>query len=74
MGFDSGLFTGMILIDLQKAFDTIDHEILLNKMKYFGFSQQVIKWFSSYLADRKFRICINNTFSESYALTCGVPQ
>ena len=73
-GFDSGLFTGMILIDLQKAFDTIDHKILLNKMKYFGFSQQVIKWFSSYLADRKFRTCINNTFSESYALTCGVPQ
>ena len=38
-GFDKGLLTGMILIDLQKAFDTIDHNILLEKMKYFNFSK-----------------------------------
>ena len=73
-GFDSGLFTGMILIDLQKAFDTIDHEILLNKMKHFGFSQQVIKWYYSYLSNRKFCINVNNTLSKPCTLTCGVPQ
>ena len=44
-GFDSGLLTGMILIDLQKAFDTIDHKILIEKMKCMGFSIDVIKWF-----------------------------
>ena len=38
-GFEKGLFTGMILSDLQKAFGTIDHQILVKKMKYLGFSK-----------------------------------
>ena len=45
--FEKGLFTGMVLIDLQKAFDTIDHQILLKKMKYLGFSKNTITWFKS---------------------------
>ena len=49
-GFEKGLMTGMILIDLQKAFDTIDHEILIKKMPYLGFSNQSIKWFQSYIS------------------------
>ena len=44
-GFDSGFHTGMILIDLQKAFDTIDHNILLLKMPSLGFSREVIDWY-----------------------------
>ena len=48
-GFESGKSTGMILIDLQKAFDTLDHDILLDKMKYLGFKSKTINWFSSYL-------------------------
>ena len=43
--FDEGLLTGMILIDLQKAFDTINHEILLNKLEAIGFSDKCIRWF-----------------------------
>ena len=48
-GFDSGLLTEMILIDLQKAFDTIDRKILIEKMKCMGFSNDVTKWFESYV-------------------------
>ena len=73
-GFDSGLYTGMILIDLQKAFDTINHCILLKKMKFIGFSDEAILWFSSYLSARKFKVVINNSYSTPGDITCGVPQ
>ena len=39
----------MILIDLEKVFDTIDHQILLKKMKYLGFSKNAVTWFKPYL-------------------------
>ena len=52
--FEKGLLTGMVLIELQKAFDTIDHQILLKKMKYLGFSRDTITWFKSYLCEWKF--------------------
>ena len=73
-GFDKGLFTGMILIDLQKAFDTIDHEIFLKKIKYLGFSKSTISWYKSYLEERYFVVNIENSFSEQASLDCGVPQ
>ena len=73
-GFEKGLFTGTILIDLQKAFDTIDHQILLKKMKYLGFSKNTITWFKSYLCERKFTISINTSYSSPSNLLCGVPQ
>ena len=73
-GFEKGLFTGMILIDLQKAFDTIDHQILLKKMKYLGFFKNTITWFKSYLCERKFKVSINTSYSSPSNLLCGVPQ
>ena len=42
--FESGLYTRMILIDLQKAFDTINHKIFINKMEFLGFSKYVVRW------------------------------
>ena len=73
-GFESGLYTGMILIDLQKAFDTINHDILISKMKHLGFSKEATLWFKSYLSNRKFKVHINKTFSESGNLLCGLSQ
>ena len=73
-GFDEGLLTGMILIDLQKAFDTIDHGVLFKKMKYLGFTNKTISWFRSYLKDRSFKVSIENVFSDSGSQLCGVPQ
>ena len=64
----------MILIDLQKAFDTINHVILVSKIKCLGFCEKACKCFQSYLSNRKFKVHINNTFSEPGNLPCGVPQ
>ena len=73
-GFNSGLLTGMILIDLQKAFDTIDHYILLQKLPPFGFSNEVIDWFRSYLHIRKFHVNVHDKFSTTAKLRCRVLQ
>ena len=73
-GFESGLYTGMILIDLQKAFDTINHDVLINEMKHLGFSEETTLWFKSYLSNRKFIVHINKATSEPGDLLCGVPQ
>ena len=64
----------MVLIDLLKAFDTIDHQILLKKMKYLGFSKNTITSFKSYLCEQQFKISINTTYSSPASLLCGVPQ
>ena len=64
-GFDSALLTRMILIDLQKAFYAIDHNILLLKMPSFGFSQDVINWYKSYLSSTKFHVNVHDKFFTS---------
>ena len=72
--FDSGLFTGVILIDLQKAFDTIDRNILLLKMPSLVLSCEVIDWYKSYLSSRKFHVNVHDKFSTFANLWCRVPQ
>ena len=64
----------MILIDLQKAFDTINHEILLGKLHAIGFSEKTVAWFKSYLSDRAFKVNINNHSSDLFKIPCGVAQ
>ena len=64
----------MILIDLQKAFNTINHEILLKKLEAIGFSNKCIRWFRSYLYERIFFIEIENQLSDYEKVSRGVPQ
>ena len=71
---DNGLYTGMVLLDLQKAFDTVDHDILLSKLKAVGANGNVIKWFDSYLSGRNQVVDVNGVFSPPHSITCGVPQ
>ena len=73
-GFDSNKSTGMVLIDLQKAFDTLDHKILLSKLKILGFNEKTVEWFSSYLTNRNFKIKLANSYSDLGTLDYGVPQ
>ena len=72
-GFDSGLLTGMILFDLQKAFDTINHDVLLRKMSAIRFSDRSINWFQSYLSNRSFRVNVQGKHSCIAKIDCGVP-
>ena len=64
----------MVLIDLQKAFDTIDYGILQDKMKCLGFSNSMVAWFNSYLTNRSFIVNIGKEYPSPGKLSCGVPQ
>ena len=70
-GFGDGLVTGMILIDLQKAFDIINHDILLKKLLVFLIT--LLNGFNP-LSNRKFMINLENPFSEVSRISCGMPQ
>ena len=72
-GFESGVSTRMILIDLQKAFDTLDYDILLDKMKYLGFTSKTIDWFSSYFKKRNIIVSLEKTLLETKNLTFSAP-
>ena len=59
-GFGKDLMTGVILIDLQKTFDAIDHDALLEKFRDIGFSNHAIGWFKSHLSNGLFRVNSEN--------------
>ena len=71
---DKGNFTGMFLIDLQKAFDTVNHTILLNKLKWLGADDLTVQWFRSNLTVITQVTDIGETMSGAKGVTCGVPQ
>ena len=74
INIDNGLLNGVIFINLKKAFDTIDHAILLRKLQIYGVDQNGIKFFKSYLSNCSQRCCVNDELSEAVPITCGVPQ
>ena len=71
---DSRKYGCGIFIDLRKAFDTVNHEILLMKMENYGIRGNMLNWFQSYLSNRKQYVNINNMSSELKEVKCGVPQ
>ena len=64
----------MILIDLQKVFDTINHDILLKKMSALRFFDRSINWFQLFLSNIRFRVNIQDKYSCIAKIDCGVPQ
>ena len=71
---DNGKFSCGVFIDLKKAFDTVNHEILLAKLENYGVRGVINSWFRSYLTDRKQNTEVNNVVSEAETTLCGVPQ
>ena len=70
---DRGMVNGVLLLDLKKAFDTVDHKILLKRLEFYGFEGITLHWFQSYLADRQQVCCVNGVVSSTKTISCGVP-
>ena len=71
---DNNRFGCGIFIDLQKAFDTVNHDILLRKLEHYGIRGNSLHWFKSYLKDRKQFVSVNGHSSSICNITRGVPQ
>ena len=74
LNIDKGLINGVLFLDLRKAFDTVDHKILIDKLKLYGITGNTLHWFTSYL-DKRYQTCkVNNVRSARKLIECGVPQ
>ena len=71
---DKGGYAGGVLMDLSKAFDTLNHELLIAKLDAYGFSKSALKLVYSYLKNRWQRVKVNSSFSSWTELLLGVPQ
>ena len=71
---DMGKYVVGVFLDLKKAFDTVDHTILLRKLEQYGIRGKTLRWFESYLSNRTQYVEYNNSKSDTEIITYGVPQ
>ena len=74
VNLDRKMFNLVVLIDLKKTFDTVDHQILLRKLELYGIKGQALTLLRSYLTNRNQKCQIKNSFSSERQIKCGVPQ
>ena len=71
---DNNEIIGTVLLDLSKAFDLVSHRLLLEKLRYYQFSDRSLHWFKSYFDHRSQQVSISGTLSSSKLISSGVPQ
>ena len=71
---DEATITLATFIDLKKAFDTINHTVLIKKLEHLGIKGMVLEWCRNYLLNRKQSTVANGVVSEARNVVCGVPQ
>ena len=71
---ENGDFALGVFLDLSKAFDTVNHRILLNKLEVYGIRGLPLNWRKSYLSNRKQFVSYNDKLSSKGSISCGVPQ
>ena len=74
VNLDRKMFNLVVLIDLKKEFDTVDHQILLRKLELYGIKGQALSFLNSYLSNRSQKCQINGFLSSEKVIRCGVPQ
>ena len=74
LNLDKGQYTSVTFIDLKKAFDTVDHQILIRKLCVYGVAGKELNWFRSYLQNRKQCCKVNGHVSSMESIKYGVPQ
>ena len=71
---EKGMTNSVVFLDIRKAFDTVDHKILLDKLSYYGIEEDELSFFKSYLSDRTQCCSINGVKSKFRSISCGVPK
>jgi len=71
---NDGFCTVLILLDLSKAFDTVDHSLLTAKLHYYGFDDNSVSFFNSYLVNREQIVGVDDLYSNRVTISSGVPQ
>ncbi len=71
---NNGQLTGLVLLDLRKAFDMVDHDLLLRKLELYRVGGVSLQWFKSYLSDRQQVVKFKQSVSDPLPVKSGVPQ
>ena len=74
VNMDRGLYNLVVLLNLKKAFDTVNHGILLHKLQLYGFETRALNFMRDYLTNRTQRCQLKGLFSDRKEVTCGIPQ
>ena len=71
---DAGHVVDVVYLDLAKAFDVVNHSVLLEKLRELGFEEQILSWIGSFLSDRTMAVTVDGKVSSVRDVTSGVPQ